>query len=143
MTHHINLVVQTLSRLPWVVWLESLLQCLYFYFAHSLKKRLKFTKILELVATKGNQILWNVKTRWISMLSPTKIIMEKYKTLRVKMAWDNRTSQQVMLIYEHLCMLWSNLHNLEMYLCMIWWQPSRFAEVMFITCTMVRLLGSL
>jgi len=35
MAHCTNLAIQTLSRLPLVVWIESLLQCLYFYFAHS------------------------------------------------------------------------------------------------------------
>ncbi len=37
------------------------------------------------------------------MLSFTKKIMAKYKTLLVKMALDNLTNQQVMLNYEHLC----------------------------------------
>jgi hypothetical protein len=39
--------------------------------------------------TKGNKKISNVKTRWISMLSHAKIIMAKYKTLLVKMAFDN------------------------------------------------------
>jgi hypothetical protein len=75
-----------------VVRIENLLQCLYSYFAHSLKKHLKFTRIAGFMVTKGNKILRNVKTRWISMLSPTKTIMEKYKTLLVKMALDNLTN---------------------------------------------------
>jgi len=37
------------------------------------------------------------------MLSPTKIVMAKYKTLLVKMALDSPTNQQVKLNYENLC----------------------------------------
>jgi hypothetical protein len=58
---------------------------------------------MELMATKGNKILWNVKTRWISMLSPAKRVMAEYKILLVKMTLDNPTNQQGMLNYEHLC----------------------------------------
>jgi hypothetical protein len=71
------------------------------------------------------------------MLSPTKKVMVEYKILLVKMALDNLTNHQVMLNYEHLCDLHfllefacilpllksmhvlSNLHNLEMCLCVI------------------------
>jgi hypothetical protein len=69
MAHYINLVVQTLSGLILVVQIDSLLQCLYFYFAHSPKKHLEFTKISKVKVTKGNKILRNV-TRWILMLKP-------------------------------------------------------------------------
>jgi hypothetical protein len=55
MAHRINLVVQTLPGLPLVVQIESLLQCLYSYFAHSPKKHLNFIKIVEFMATKGNK----------------------------------------------------------------------------------------
>jgi len=58
---------------------------------------------MELMATKGNKIIWNVKTRWISMLSPTKRVMVEYKTLLMKITLDNPTNQQAMLNYEHLC----------------------------------------
>jgi hypothetical protein len=37
------------------------------------------------------------------MLSPTKIVMAKYRTLLVKMALDNPTNQQVKLNHENLC----------------------------------------
>ncbi len=51
---------------------------------------------MELMATKGNKILQNVKIRWISMLNPTKKVMVRYKTLLVKMTLDNLINQQVM-----------------------------------------------
>jgi hypothetical protein len=38
--------------------------------------------------TKGNKILKNIATRWISMRSPTKGIMFEYTTLMVKMGFD-------------------------------------------------------
>ncbi len=82
-------------------------------FAHSLKRHLEFIKISKLMATKGNKIIQNVKTRWILMLNFTKIIMVEYKTLLVKMALDNITNQQVMLNYEHLC----DLHILFRFIC--------------------------
>ncbi len=58
MTHHTNLAMQTLSNLPLVIYLENLLQTLHSYFAHSLKKHLKFTKFIEILETNlGNKIL--------------------------------------------------------------------------------------
>lgn len=38
----------------------------------------------------------------------------------------------------NLCMLSSNLHNLHMYLCVIWWQQSRFVNMIFIVCIMIK-----
>ncbi len=103
MAHYINLVIQTLLRLLLVVRIENFVQCLYFYFTHSPKRHLEFIKITKLMATKGNKIFRNVKTRWISMLSPAKRVMVEYKTILVKMTLDNPTNQQGMLNYEHLC----------------------------------------
>jgi hypothetical protein len=44
------------------------------------------------MATKGNKILRNVKTRWILILSATKRVMVEYKSMLVKMALDNLTN---------------------------------------------------
>jgi hypothetical protein len=52
MAHQTNLVVQILLGLLSVVQIESLLQCLYSYFAHSFKKHLEFTKITEFMGKK-------------------------------------------------------------------------------------------
>jgi len=38
--------------------------------------------------TKGNRILKNVETQWISMQSPATRILEEYQTLIVKMGLD-------------------------------------------------------
>ncbi len=98
MAHHMNLVVQTLSTIPLVKCIESLLQTLHTYFVHSPKRHLEFTKLAKIMETKGNKILCNMKTQWISMLSLVKIIVAKYITLLLKMAMDNSTNQQVNII---------------------------------------------
>jgi hypothetical protein len=77
--------MQILSSLPLVICLEHLLQTLDNCFAHSLK----FTKLVEMLETKGDKIFRNVKTRWLSMLSLAKRLMAEYKTLLLKMALDN------------------------------------------------------
>ncbi len=56
--------------------LEMMLQCLYSYFTHVIKE---FTKLANIMATMENKILYNVKTRWILMLSLTKKYMVEYK----------------------------------------------------------------
>jgi hypothetical protein len=38
--------------------------------------------------TKGNKMLKNIETHWISMKSPAKRIMSEYTTLMVKMGFD-------------------------------------------------------
>jgi hypothetical protein len=37
------------------------------------------------------QILWNIKTRWISMINPIKDVLSKYHILIMKMAMDAPT----------------------------------------------------
>jgi len=85
--------------------IANLLETLHAYFAHSAKKHVKFTKIVDIMETKGNKILHNVKTQWISMLNPAKIMMAEYRTLLVKMAMDYNTNKLTRLNYEHLCNL--------------------------------------
>jgi hypothetical protein len=103
MAHHMNLTMQTLFIIPLVKPIGSLLQTLHAYFAHSLERHLEFTKLAKIMETKGNKILCNVNTRWISMLSPTNIIIAKYKTLLLKMAKDKCINQRVKLNFEHVC----------------------------------------
>jgi hypothetical protein len=80
-----NLVVQTLSDLPVVSQIEDLLQSLYAYFNKSPKQHLQFVKLTEVLQSKGLKILKNVKTRWISILSPAVRVMNEYKVLLVIM----------------------------------------------------------
>jgi hypothetical protein len=70
--HKTNLAVIILSNVLLVHRLELLIQSLYAFFAHSPKKFVKFQKLAKLLQTKGNKFLYNVKTCWITMLSPTK-----------------------------------------------------------------------
>jgi hypothetical protein len=44
--------------------------------------------------TKGNKIIYNVKTIWILMFNPSKWIMVEYKILLINLALDNLTNQQ-------------------------------------------------
>lgn len=50
---------------------------------------IEFQKLATCLGTKGNQILQNLKTIWISMLGSTKRVLEEYKTLITKMAIDS------------------------------------------------------
>jgi len=53
--------------------------------------------------TKKTKILRNVKTQWISMLSPAKHIMAKYKTLVMKMAIDSLRNEKPKANFDLLC----------------------------------------
>lgn len=53
--------------------------------------------------TRGQWILINIKTCWISMLLPTKRVMSEYRALVLKMHWDVDTITQVAHNLELLC----------------------------------------
>ncbi len=83
--HRTNLEVQNLSSMPMVSKLEDLFQSLYGYFSSSPKCHFEFTKLVQIVETKGLKVFRNVKIiRWISMLAPLKWVGKEYKTLIVK-----------------------------------------------------------
>jgi hypothetical protein len=86
MFHRTNLAVQALSNFSLVSKIETLLQALHSYFTSSPKRHLEFTKLAEIVETRGLKILGNVRTCWISMLEPLKCVLSEYKTLIVKMS---------------------------------------------------------
>jgi hypothetical protein len=60
--HCTNLAIQTFSFLSIMHSLENLLQSFHAYFARSPKRVLELQKLRTLLNTKGNKILWNVKT---------------------------------------------------------------------------------
>ncbi len=64
--------------------LKRLLKSIYIYFSFSPKKHLEYCKLDIFLEIKGNKVLKNVKTRWISMLSPTKKVLKEYESLVVK-----------------------------------------------------------
>ncbi len=74
----------------------------YAYFSHNFKKNLERWKLVKLMETKG-QILWNIKIRWINMVAPSRVVLEEFKTLIVKMAQDYVFNEFVAVNYELLC----------------------------------------
>ena len=90
MAHITNLIIEPLSNLPLVSKIESLCKSMHSYFLHLPKWHLEFTKLTEIVETKGLKIMNNVKTRWISLLEPLKYVLDKYKTLIVKMYEESK-----------------------------------------------------
>ncbi len=89
MRHKTNPITIVLSKLFPILCIEAMLQALYMFFAHNPKKFLKFSKLVETLPimfttrliTKGQKLLRNIKTHWISMLSPKQHDMLKYKSL--------------------------------------------------------------
>jgi hypothetical protein len=67
--HRVNLVVKTLSKYPMVSRLERIFQSMYLYFCKSNKCHAELQKLDDLMETKGNKMLRNIETRWISMRS--------------------------------------------------------------------------
>jgi hypothetical protein len=79
--HYINLVVQFLKYLTFITKIEGFMLNMYGYFSHSSKRHLEFQRLAQTLETKGNKILKNVKTRWMSMLDLLKRIMAEYRFL--------------------------------------------------------------
>jgi hypothetical protein len=77
---------------PLMKCIANLLETLHAYFAYSPKRHLKLTKLVDIMETKGNKVLHNIKTQWISMLNLAKRMMVEYRTLLVKMAMDYNTN---------------------------------------------------
>jgi hypothetical protein len=96
--HRNNLAVQCLSDLEMVARIETLLAALHKYFSKSPKHHLELQKLVELLESKGRKILQNIKTRWISMLSPLKRVLVEYHTLLVKMYYDHLVKPTIMTI---------------------------------------------
>jgi hypothetical protein len=89
-SHRTNLAVKELSHLPVIQKIENILHVLHKYFARSPKRHIEFTKLAEVMETKGLKILRDVKTRWLSMVSPLKRVMSEYRTLIQKMQEDSK-----------------------------------------------------
>jgi hypothetical protein len=58
----------------------------YTYFNHNPNKNIKRWKLVEIMETKGFKIFENIKTTWISMVATSKVILEKLKTVLMKMS---------------------------------------------------------
>lgn len=103
MAHRTNIVVQTLNTLSLVSKIEFLFVSMYNYFCHNLKLHLETTKLVELLQLKGNKILNNIKTHWISMLSLSKHVLSEYKPPIVKMVEDSSTINTTRTNYKLFC----------------------------------------
>jgi hypothetical protein len=75
--HRTDLDVEVLSELNMISTIEKLLKKLHSYFSKSPKQHVELEKLSELLHLKGRKILNNVKTRWISMLSPLKRVFSE------------------------------------------------------------------
>ena len=82
--------------------IEDLLQSWHTYFAHSPKRHLEFVKLAEVLETKGLKILRQVKTKWLSVMSPAIKVMNEYKTLVVKMMEDEQAVDAAKTSFQHL-----------------------------------------
>ncbi len=58
--------------------------------------------LVELLKCNINKILKNIKTQWMSMLSPSKKVLNEYQMLIVKMVEDNVSIVIVKANYELL-----------------------------------------
>jgi hypothetical protein len=67
-----------------------------------LKKFDKFQKLTDLLQKKGNKLFQNVKTHYVSMLSPTKWVYLEFHPLMVKMHAKNQWND----------VGWNNLNSL-------------------------------
>ncbi len=98
--HRINLASQTLDGLKLVGKIDNPLALMYNYFAHNFKHHLEIYKLVELLKCNINKILKNIKTQWMSMLSPSKRVLNEYQMLVVKMVEDNVSIVIVKANYE-------------------------------------------
>jgi hypothetical protein len=99
------LVVEVLSQLPILGGIEEMMADIYTFFYKSPKKHLEFVKLVELLDSKGNKILRNIKTRWLSMMEPVVTIMNKYRPLLVKLSKEaevRRPKQLATTCFQHI-----------------------------------------
>ena len=93
--HRTDLVVKVLSELSMISTIKKLLKKLHSYFSKSPKRHLELEKLLEPLHLKSRKILNNVKTRWISMLTPLKRVLYEYRVLIMKMYTDVQMKPRV------------------------------------------------
>jgi hypothetical protein len=82
--------VEALDILPILVNIESLLEDVFDYFYISSKKHAEFFKLAKVMEIKDLKILYNIKTRWMSMMGPSIQVMNEYRTLFIKMLQDTQ-----------------------------------------------------
>ncbi len=80
MVHCTSLVVKTLTKLKFVSKIESLMESMYNYLSIFLGA-LEVRKLIEILHTKGNKILKNIKAHKIFVLLPSKRILALVQTI--------------------------------------------------------------
>jgi hypothetical protein len=99
------LAIEVLSQLLILGGIEEMIADIYKFFCKSPKKHLEFVKLAELLESKGNKILRNIKTRWLSMLAPAVRIMNEYRPLLVKLLKEakvRRPKQLATTCFQHI-----------------------------------------
>ncbi len=101
MAHHTNLIVQICFK--YLLW-STLKTCFSapLIFFHHPNRHIELFKLENLMKLKGNKILRNVKTHWISMLSSTKWVMLCNPIVQ-KMVENNPYFMVIMVSFELLC----------------------------------------
>jgi hypothetical protein len=89
MAHNTNLVVLIFFNLLMVAHLKDLLQSIYIFFYKPPKSHLKLIKLAQIMETKGNKLLRNIKFQWIGVLNLLKHVLEKYYHLLMKIEIDS------------------------------------------------------
>jgi len=70
------------------------------YFSHSPKEHLEFTKLVKIWQQKGKKKLHNIKlVRWIFMINPIKCVLFEYHTFFMKMALDVAQTLDLILFF--------------------------------------------
>ncbi len=136
--------------------LENLCQLFHGYFFSSPKCHLEFQKLFEIVKTKGLKKIWNVKIRWISMLTHLKQIGKKFKMMIGRMVVGfgfNGSNQGQYFKFVWQCTIMGLLCILPMletinvlmkfgkgkdYLYVITLQLQKFAKQTYIGCMMIQ-----
>jgi hypothetical protein len=75
----------SLVDLTFIAWIEMFMHNMYGYFNHSPKWHLDFWKLVQILDTKKNNIMENMKTKWMSILELLKRILMEYCPLFVMM----------------------------------------------------------
>ena len=100
--HKTNLAMYVVSKTGIVSKGEFLLSALHTYFSKSPKKCLEFSKLAEIMETKGLKILKHCKTRWVGILAALKRVLSEWRLLIVKMALDSPRHPPSRTLYELL-----------------------------------------
>jgi hypothetical protein len=93
--HHTTIVIQTIFKLSVMENVEYMLQNLYVYFSHNLKKTQKFIELVGIVETKGQCIVRNIlRCDGFQCYSLLRVLSE-YKSLLLKIHQCSSVNNQV------------------------------------------------